>query len=82
MSRFLPLLTLTACATFGQAPKPIGEPGPIACVSAQSAEVAWGEVDKYLRGVLAAQTSYSCGPVAPPSELLAVPVPPVVPAFR
>lgn len=35
--RFIVLLFLTSCATFSQKPKPVGEPGPIACVGAQSA---------------------------------------------
>ena len=76
--RYLLCLALAACATF---PQPRGEPGPLACVSAKSAEQAWTEVDRYIRELLAAQVAYSCGPLAPPSALIATP-PPVVPPLR
>lgn len=69
------VLALSGCATL----KPVGEPGPIACVSADSAIRAWLELDKYMRQVLDAQQNYSCGPVA--SAALAAP-PPVVPPLR
>ncbi len=71
--RYLPLLLLTACATLNQ-PKPVGQPGPLACISAQSAELAWTEVDKYIREVLAAQVAYSCAPIAPPAPPAVAPL--------
>lgn len=74
-------LLLTGCATFGQRPAPVGEPGPIACVGAQSAIQAWMELDKYMRQVLEAQQAYSCGPVAP-AGLAPAASPPVVPPLR
>lgn len=64
---------LTGCATFGQKPRPVGEPGPVACIGAASAIMSWEELDRYMRSILEAQHAYSCGPLAPP-----VPVPPVV----
>jgi hypothetical protein len=75
--RFLPLVFLAACATFSQQPKPVGEPGPMACVGAQSAAESWRLLDIYMRQVLEAQTRYSCAPVAPPPAEA-----PVVPALR
>ena len=71
--RFLLALCLTGCATFGQQPKPVGEPGPVACVGAKSAIQAWAELDAYMRQVLEAQEGYSCAPVAPAAERPAVP---------
>lgn len=67
---------LTSCATFGQKPQPVGEPGPLACLSAKSAEQAWLELDAYMRAVLAAQEAYSCTPLAPAGTA------PVVPPLR
>lgn len=75
--RYLVLLLLTGCATFGQQPKPVGEPGPVACVGAQSAAESWRLLDIYMRQVLEAQTVYSCAPVAPPPTEA-----PAVPALR
>lgn len=72
-------LLLTGCATLGQKPAPVGEPGPIACVGAQSASRAWLELDKYMRQVLEAQQAYSCAPLAPGAAALP---PPAVPALR
>jgi hypothetical protein len=69
---------LTGCATFGQKPQPVGEPGPIACIGAQSAILSWEELDRYMRAVLEAQQVYSCGPVAPSLA----PTAPAVPALR
>ena len=77
MKRLLPLLLLTGCATFGQKPQPVGEPGPLACVSAKAALLSWEEVDRYMRAVLEAQQAYSCGPLAP-----AVLGAPIVPPLR
>lgn len=79
MTRLLPLLLLTSCATFGQKPQPVGEPGPLACISAKSAEQAWLELDMYMKAVLAAQEAYSCAPLAPTAL---VPSAPVVPPLR
>ncbi len=77
MLRYLPFcLALAACATFGPQPKPVGEPGPIACVGAKSAVQAWVELDVYMRQVLEAQQTYSCAPVPLPIP------PPAVPALR
>ena len=76
------LLSLTGCATFGQRPAPVGEPGPIACLSAKSATQAWLELDKYMRQVLDAQQAYSCGPLAPPTLAPMAPEAPVVPPLR
>lgn len=73
MRRLFPLLLLAGCATFGQQPKPVGEPGPLACISAKSAEQAWLELDTYMRAVLLAQEAYSCAPLAPASLAPAVP---------
>lgn len=69
----------TGCATFGQKPQPVGEPGPVACIGAQSAILSWEELDKYMRAVLEAQQAYSCGPLAPAAL---GPTTPVVPALR
>jgi hypothetical protein len=74
--RYLLCLCLTGCATFGQRPPPVGEPGPVACVGAKSALQAWMELDKYMVGVLEAQQTYSCAPVPPATP------PPAVPALR
>lgn len=70
------LLALTGCATFGQKPQPVGEPGPIACIGAQSATLSWEELDRYMRAVLEAQQAYSCGPLAPATLGLGAPVVP------
>lgn len=75
--RYLFLLLLTSCATFSQQPKPVGEPGPVACVGARSAAESWRLLDVYMRQVLEAQASYSCAPVPPPPETA-----PAVPALR
>jgi hypothetical protein len=72
---------LSGCATFS-ASKPIGEPGPIACISSTSAEQAWLEIDKYMRQVLEAQLAYSCGPLAPPPAATLAPEAPLVPPLR
>lgn len=72
------LLGLAGCATFGQKPQPVGEPGPVACIGAQSAILSWEELDKYMRAVLEAQQAYSCGPLAPSLG----PAAPAVPALR
>jgi hypothetical protein len=82
VTRLLPLLLLTGCATFGQKPLPVGEPGPLACISAKSAEQAWLEIDAYMKAVLAAQEAYSCSPLAPAVTSDAWFVPPVVPPLR
>lgn len=70
--------TFPGCATFGQKPQPVGEPGPVACIGAQSAILSWEELDRYMRAVLEAQQAYSCGPVAPSLG----PAAPAVPALR
>lgn len=75
----LAALSLTGCATFGQKPQPVGEPGPLACISARSAEQAWLELDAYMRAVLVAQEAYSCAPLAPAGL---APAAPVVPPLR
>lgn len=69
-------LALAGCATFSQQPRPIGEPGPVACVGAKSAIQAWAELDIYMRQVLEAQQSYSCASFPPAQP------PPTVPALR
>ena len=75
--RYLLALFLTSCATFSQQPKPVGEPGPVACVGARSAAESWQLLDIYMRQVLEAQAVYSWVPVArPPAEA------PMVPALR
>lgn len=79
MRRILPLLLLAGCAHFGQQPKSVGEPGPVACIGAQSALLSWEELDRYMRAVLEAQQAYSCGPLAPATL---GPVAPAVPALR
>jgi len=76
------LLSLTGCATFDQRHAPVGEPGPIACLSAKSATQAWLELDKYMRQVLEAQQSYSCSPLAPSAPVLLTPEAPAVPPLR
>lgn len=75
----LACLSLTGCATFGQKPQPVGEPGPVACIGAQSAILSWEELNKYMRTVLEAQQAYSCGPLAPAAVS---PASPAVPALR
>ena len=80
MLRALLLMSLlSGCATFSAA-KPIGEPGPIACISSKSAAQAWLELDKYMRQVLEAQAAYSCGPLVPTA--LVAPEAPLVPPLR
>lgn len=73
------VLLLSACVT---TPRPMGQPGPIACVSAKSAAEAWLELDRYMRQVLEAQQTYSCGPLAPAPAALAAPGAPAVPPLR
>lgn len=82
LSGFLAMLLLaliSGCATFGQKPQPVGEPGPLACISAKSAEQAWLELDAYMKAVLATQEAYSCAPLDPAAL---VPSAPVVPPLR
>lgn len=74
-------LLLTGCATFGQKPAPVGEPGPIACVGAQSAVDSWLLLNDYMMQILKAQQAYSCGPLAP-AGLAPTLTRPVVPPLR
>lgn len=76
------LLSLTGCAHFGQQPRPVGEPGPVACIGAQSALLSWEELDRYMRAVLEAQQAYSCGPFAPTLMTPAPNLTPLSPSLR
>lgn len=73
----LAALSLTGCATFGQKPAPVGEPGLLACISAQAAQASWAQLHAYMEPVLANQTAFSCVESPAPASLA-----PVVPPLR